>query len=64
VVGRITTALDQNRAFFWADGVMSALPSLEGGAFTAAEAINPAGQVVGQASTAHNQLHATLWTRR
>jgi probable HAF family extracellular repeat protein len=35
-----------------------------GGGFSQANAINPAGQVVGFSITASGESHATLWTRK
>jgi probable HAF family extracellular repeat protein len=52
-----------DHAFLWEKGVMTDLGTL-GGDFSSADAINPAGQVVGRSGTRADQIHATLWTRK
>jgi probable HAF family extracellular repeat protein len=56
------------RAFRWAKGVMTELPTL-GGRYSAASAINDRGQVVGESDLADSPRefiggHAVLWTIR
>ncbi len=46
--------------FLWRRGVLTDLGTL-GGAFSAAEAINDRGQIVGTSSTAAGEWHAFLW---
>jgi probable HAF family extracellular repeat protein len=52
-----------NRAFVWENGVMTELVSLDRRFSSQAEAINPAGEIVGY-STTERGFRATLWTRR
>jgi probable HAF family extracellular repeat protein len=51
-------------AYLWEKGVVTDLGTLVGGRFSSANAINPAGQVVGGSETATRETHATLWTRK
>jgi probable HAF family extracellular repeat protein len=67
VVG-VSTASGQNRAFSWTQGGgMVDLGTLGGtvgaGSFSAALAVNDAGEVVGVSSNAAGQSHVFLWTQ-
>jgi probable HAF family extracellular repeat protein len=53
-----------SRAFIWADGVLSDLDVLPGGAFSSATDINERGEVMGTAANAAGQIRGVLWTRR
>ena len=65
VVGSSETAGESLiRAFVWSDGVMTALEPLDGGAFSRARGLNPAGEIVGESSVSSTEVHATLWVRR
>jgi probable HAF family extracellular repeat protein len=52
-----------NRAFIWENGVMTELISLDRRFDSQAEAINPAGEIVGYSNTERGP-RATLWTRK
>lgn len=54
-------AYRRTRAFHWANGVLTILPTL-GGQVGSGNKINDAGQIVGSSSTASGYLHATVWT--
>jgi probable HAF family extracellular repeat protein len=49
-------------AFIWTDGVMEDLGNL-GGLTTLASDINASGQVVGESTTASNELHGFIWEK-
>ena len=59
VVGSAQTASGEGRAFIWSDGVMTLLPSP--GVASAANALNPAGVIVGYYADAQFRQHALRW---
>jgi probable HAF family extracellular repeat protein len=62
-ISKSSGATTIERAYVWANGKMTYLPTL-GGPTSFAAAINDRGEIVGSSKTAAGVTHAVLWTPR